>query len=135
MQKPKVDEFLKNPETITKENNESKLKANKSSAQTGEQNVHEKKLQNNQHTPLMALLKKHLTNEMHGAIFISIETPHLMLKLFLIAFLLIAYSLAAYTTIKLILTYLQYDIVTKSRTIYETPSVYPKITLCRLYNK
>jgi hypothetical protein len=132
MQKPKVDEFLKHPETITKENNEAKLKANKSSAQTGEQNVHEKKIQNNQHEPLMALLKKHLTNEMHGAIFISIETPHLMLKLFLIAFLLIAYSLAAYTTIKLILTYLQYDIVTKSRTIYETPSVYPKITLCNL---
>jgi len=133
MQKPDVREFLKNPkDNITKEKSDVKLKDNKSSAKNDEPNGDERKILDNQHKPLIAMLKKHLTNEMNSAIFMSIETPHFVLKLFLIAFLLIAYSLAAYTTIKLILTYLQYDIVTKSRTVYETPFVFPKITFCNL---
>jgi hypothetical protein len=84
------------------------------------------------HESLMDLLKEHLTNEMNAAIFISIETSHIILKTFLVIFLLVAYGLAAYTTIELILTYLQYDVTTTSRTIYETPSVFPKVTFCNL---
>jgi hypothetical protein len=90
----------------------------------------EKKSKNDE--SLMHLLKEHLTNEMNSAIFISIETPHLILKSFLIIFIIVAYGLAAYTTIELILTYLQYDVTTSSRTIYETPSTFPKVTFCNL---
>ena len=70
----------------------------------------------------MDLLKEHMTNEMNAAIFITIETPHLILKIFLIVFIIVAYGLAAYTTIQLILTYLQYEVSTMSRTVYETPT-------------
>ena len=96
-----------------------------------EKTSHETSKQNEHHS-LFHILKEHLTNEMYDAILILIETPHLILKIFLGTFLLVAYGFAAYTTIELILSYLQYDVTSTARTIYETPSIFPKVTFCNL---
>ena len=96
-----------------------------------QQNDNEKEKQDEQPS-LFHIFKEHLTCEMYDAILIVCVTPHLILKIFLGLFLLLAHGFAAYTTIELILTYLKYDVITTSRTIYETPSVFPKVTVCNL---
>jgi hypothetical protein len=92
----------------------------------------EEKGQKEKYESLMDLLKEHLTNEFYSAILIVCEAEHLVLKIFLTLFTLVALGLSAYTTIELIMSYLQYDVITTSRTIYETPSVFPKVTFCNL---
>ena len=67
---------------------------------------------------LLELLKRYLSNEMFDACFILIETPHFILKIFLGLFLLISHALNAFMTIQLILTYLQYSRLEKSRRIH-----------------
>ena len=79
---------------------------------------------------LFHLLKEHLTCEMYDAFIKMIETHHWILKIFLGIFLLAANALNAYMTIGLILTYLQYDVISTSRTFYETPSKFPMVTIC-----
>jgi hypothetical protein len=121
------------------ENSEPKLKENENDASGNcKQVVVDNKPEENdkkssdQNPSFFHILKEHLTCEMYDAILIVCETPHLILKIFLGLFLLIAHGFAAYTTIELILTYLKYDVITTSRTIYETPSVFPKVTVCNL---
>ena len=58
------------------------------------------------------------------------ETPHCMLKAILVSFLIVAHFLAAYTTIDLVLTYLDYGVTTTTRTMNEVPVEFPKITIC-----
>ena len=42
------------------------------------------------------------------------------------------YGFAAYTTITLIMSYLEYDTSTLVSSIFEAPSTFPKITICNL---
>ena len=79
---------------------------------------------------LMDLLKENLTCEMYDASLKLIDTPHIVLKVFLCLFLLLTNALNAYITVGLIMTYLNYDVLSTSRTIYETPSMFPMITIC-----
>ena len=81
---------------------------------------------------LKNLLHDHLTNEMFTAIQEVVYTPHILLKLFLIVFLLGAYALAAYTTIDLLLDYLTYGVTVTVRSFYETPTKFPAVTICNL---
>ena len=91
----------------------------------------EKKCSNSgSYDSLMDLLKENLTCEMYDASLKLIDTPHIVLKLFLGLFLLVANALNAYMTIGLIMTYLNYDVISTSRTIYETPTTFPMITIC-----
>jgi hypothetical protein len=61
--------------------------------------------ENKKNTKLRELLKEHLTNEMFSAVQEVFYSPHLLIKCFLFLFLIIAYVLASFTTIKLILSY------------------------------
>ena len=91
----------------------------------------EKKCSNSgSYDSLMTLLKENLTCEMYDASLKLIDTPHILLKLFLGLFLLVANALNAYMTVGLIMTYLNYDVISTSRTIYETPTTFPMITIC-----
>jgi hypothetical protein len=81
---------------------------------------------------LCALLKEHLTNEMFSSIIHVFNTPCLMLKIFLVIFNLLAVGLASYTTIKLILSYLEYGVTSTTRGVYKTPAVFPKVTICNV---
>lgn len=81
---------------------------------------------------LNSLLKEHLTNEMFSSIVHFFNTPCLMLKIFLLMFNFLAVGLASYTTIKLILSYLEYGVTSTIRTVYETPAVFPKVSICNV---
>jgi hypothetical protein len=78
------------------------------------------------------LLKEHLTNEMFGTILHAYHTPHIVLKIFLVLFLLIAVGLFSYTTVNLILSFLDYEVTTLSREFYETPVTFPKVSICNI---
>ena len=57
---------------------------------------------------------------------------HILLKIFFFLFVVITNGLASYLVIESIMNYLAYDVTTKSRTIYETPTLFPKVTICNL---
>jgi hypothetical protein len=79
------------------------------------------------------LLNTVLYNSLAQAIIKIIQTPHWILKLFLFIFVIVSSGLASYMVINSILTYLSYNVVTTSRTIYETPTEFPAITFCNSY--
>ena len=60
------------------------------------------------------------------------DSPRYIIRLHLVLFLLVALGLAAYTSIKLMLSYFEYQVTTTTRTINETPVDFPKITVCNL---
>ena len=97
-----------------------------------ETNENEKTHSSEQESQLSKLLKEHLTNEMFSTILHIIHTPHILLKIFLSLFMLIAVGLFAYTTVNLALSYLDFGVTTLTRDIYETPSTFPKITVCNV---
>ena len=72
-----------------------------------------------------------LTHSTHAIIDI-ILTSHLMIKIFLAIFVLFSTGVASYLVIKSIMDYLAFEVTIKSRTIYETPTLFPKVTFCNL---
>ena len=81
---------------------------------------------------IIDLFKDNLSCEMYQFLINLFETPHLVIKIFLLLYLLIACGLASYTTIILILSYLEYGVSTSIRTVTETPAVFPKVTFCSI---
>ena len=61
-----------------------------------------------------------------------IFTPKLILKVVLLAFVIGLGGYASYLVIQSILSYFTFDVTTKSRSFYETPSLFPKITFCNI---
>ena len=76
------------------------------------------------------MLKDNLSCEMFHFVLNVFYSPHPVIKCFLAFFILVACGLASYTTITLVLTYMEYNVVTTMRTINETPVVFPKVTIC-----
>jgi hypothetical protein len=60
------------------------------------------------------------------------RTPNKILKLFWLTCILVSIGFASYTIIQSILDYLSFDVVTKSRTVFERPTLFPKVTICML---
>ena len=81
---------------------------------------------------LMSVLKDNLTCEMYHALLDVFDSRHYIIKAHLSLFLLISYGLAAYMTTTLIINYFNYGVITSIRTINETPSPFPKVTICNL---
>jgi hypothetical protein len=81
---------------------------------------------------LRELFKDHLTNEMFAALQEVYYSPHISIKIFLVLFLLTSYGLASYTTLKLVLSYFEYGVTNTVRTVYETPAVFPKVSICNV---
>ena len=77
-----------------------------------------------------SLLKEILYNSLAQAIIKTILTPHLVLKVFLLIFVLGSSGFASYLIIQSLLAYFSYGVITISRTIYETPTLFPKVTIC-----
>jgi hypothetical protein len=59
-------------------------------------------------------------------------SPHILLKIFLFTFSLASTVYPSYLAIQSVEAYLAYEVTTKSRTFYETPMLFPKITFCNL---
>ena len=73
-----------------------------------------------------------LNNSFGQAIIKIILTPFLIPKLFLILLVLGSSGIASFLVIQSIMTYLTYGVSTSSRTVYETPSLFPKVTFCNV---
>ena len=78
------------------------------------------------------LLKEHLFTSLGQSIFKIFSTPHIILKVFLTIFILVSTGFASYLVIQSIMTYLSFGVVTTSRTIFETPTLFPKVTFCNI---
>ena len=61
-----------------------------------------------------------------------IYTPQLVLKLYLLIFVLVTSGLASYTVVQSFMSYFAYEVTTVSRTLLETPTLFPKVTICNL---
>ena len=76
------------------------------------------------------LLKEVLYNSLAQAIFRIFTTSHLILKIFLFTFVFVSTSYSSYLVIETIMSYLSFGVTTTSRTIHETPTLFPKVTFC-----
>ena len=78
------------------------------------------------------LLKDVLYNSLSQAILKIVLTPHFILKIFLVICVLVSTGLASYLIIQSLMTYLKYGVVSSTRMVYETPTLFPKVTFCNL---
>ena len=101
-------------------------------SELGSLNTEEKAQNETKAHSFLDLLKENLTCEMYHALLDIFDSSHIIIKVHLTFFLLTAYALASYTMVTLILSYLSFDVVTTTRIIYETPAVFPKVTICNL---
>ena len=81
---------------------------------------------------LKNLLKDFLFDSLFHVILKIIITPYIYLKLFLITFVIGTTSAASFLVIQSILSYFTYEVNTVSRTLYEVPTLFPKITFCNV---
>jgi acid-sensing ion channel 2 len=76
------------------------------------------------------LIKETLYNSAAQAIIKIIETPYHTLKIFLFICLIASSGFCSYLIVELILNYYSYGVSTTSRTLYEMPATFPKVTIC-----
>ena len=81
---------------------------------------------------IVNLLKEILYNSLAQAILKIALTPYVILKAILLVFVLAAVGFVSYLIIQTMLTFLEYNVSTTSRTIYEMPTLFPKVTFCNL---
>ena len=81
---------------------------------------------------IKSLLKEILYNSFAQATIRFVLSPHIDVKLFLLIFLLGSSGLASYLVIQSIMEYFTYGVSTTSRTIYETPTLFLKVTICNV---
>ena len=120
MEKNKVNN-IKQEEKLSKRLNSQKIAENVSQ-------INEKVTGTN--NSLEQMLKENLSCEMFHFVLNVFYSPHLVIKCILAFFILVACGLASYTTITLVLTYMEYNVITTTRIISETPAVFPKVTIC-----
>ena len=90
----------------------------------------EQRKKNEQSAMIQTRIKERMYNSIAQAVLSIILTPYLILKLFLSLFVIVAVSISAFLVIKSFMMFFSYDVITKSRTINEMPSIFPKVTLC-----
>ena len=79
------------------------------------------------------ILKEVLYNSFAQALNKIFTTKHLILKFFLLFFVLTSSAIASFMVIHLIMEYFSYGVVTNTRTVFEIPTKFPQITICN-YN-
>ena len=87
-------------------------------------------IKSNNNQSMYELFKGKLCNSFAQAIIAFIETRNKILKIFILTFVIVSSGLAAYLVIEGILTYFTYSVLTSTRTLFETPTLFPKITIC-----
>jgi hypothetical protein len=81
---------------------------------------------------ILNLCKEVLYNSLAQSIIKIIFTPYKILKVFLSICVLLSSGLAAYLVLQSIMTFFTYGVTSTSRTIYETPTLFPKVTFCNV---
>ena len=74
-----------------------------------------------------------LCNSLAQSVIKIVLIKDIVVKIFLSLFVLVSTSLASYLVIQSIMNYFTYSVTTSSRTIYETSTLFPKVTFCN-YN-
>jgi len=87
---------------------------------------------NKDNREVRSLIKETLYNSAAQAIVKIYESPFFTVKTFLLASVLVSSGLCSFLILELIVSYLSYGVVTVSRTLYETPALLPKVTICNV---
>ena len=75
-------------------------------------------------------IKSNIRSEMVQACLNVYRAEALILKLFSLLFVIVATSIAAFMIIGTFMQYFKFEVSTNTRTIFETPAPFPKITIC-----
>ena len=89
-------------------------------------------LSSNESSRIKILVKETLYNSLAQAFIKLNDTQYWSLKVILFIFVLIASGLCSYLIIQLILSYYKYGVSTTAKTLYETPALFPKVTICNV---
>ena len=81
---------------------------------------------------LKKIFKEILYNSLAQACIKILLTPFLVTKLFLLIAVLVTSCLACYFVIESFLAYYSYEVYASSRTIFEIPTLFPKVTFCNV---
>ena len=81
---------------------------------------------------IKGILKNTLNNDLAHAILKLCETSAKSIKILLGLFLIVSLSLSAYLTIESCVSYFNFEVITTTRTVFETPTLFPKITICNI---
>ena len=81
---------------------------------------------------IQSILKEVLYNSLAQSIIKIISTPNLVLKVFLTICVSSLGCYASFLVINSLMDYLNYGVFTTSRTIYETPTLFPKVEFCNV---
>jgi hypothetical protein len=79
---------------------------------------------------IIKLLHESFTNSLTQAIIKLLSTPYTLLKIYLFLNIFGAIAIASYMVLQSIMSYLTYEVITTSRTVYEKPTTFPKILIC-----
>jgi hypothetical protein len=79
-----------------------------------------------------ALVQEILYNSLGQAVIKIIYSPNLVLKIFLLISVLFSSCLASYFVIHAFIVYFTYGVSTTTRTFFETPTLFPKVTFCNI---
>ena len=88
-------------------------------------------LKNNEKN-VFEVIRDLLYNSLGQAMIRIFQTKNLAIKFYLAIVSVSLVGLASYLTVESILSYLSYEVITTSRTLSETPTTFPKITLCNI---
>jgi hypothetical protein len=92
---------------------------------------HSVKVANNKEA-IKNILKEASYTTLAQVLYKVIITPYLILRVFLTICILTSISLASYLVIQSFLTFFNYGVVTTSRTVFEMPTLFPKVTFCNV---
>jgi len=81
---------------------------------------------------IKTLLKEVLKNEYAQSILKAFETPFLPIKILLFAFVITTTVLSSFLTLRSIMSYFDYEVITNIRTMHDTFAIFPKITICNV---
>ena len=90
-------------------------------------NLYEKKRQH-----MKNIFKETLYNSVAQALIKIFETKYYSLKGMLFIFLAVSGYFSTSLIRQLILSYLSFEVSTTTRTLYETPALFPKVTICNV---
>ena len=87
---------------------------------------------NQEKNGLLVHLEKSVRTELFEIVLKIINTPNWFLKAYMLIAVVLASCLASYTVLQSFNDYFAYDVITTSRTIFETPTLFPQVMVCNI---
>ena len=79
---------------------------------------------------LLNLATESIFNELTQTVLKIVRTKFVSLKIFWILSLMFVLGFCSFLVVKSVSEYLSFEVTTKIRTVFETPTLFPKITIC-----